>query len=203
MASNPRYVSTRNVPNPQFADSLDNNVSNLGRPFLFTVTEPNSNLPLYDVTLALHVNPNSVEERMIKTKSVSMTYGGYVEFMWPDEFDTISCSGSTGAFITPSKGLSSHRSDSNEPYARSKSQAYERYQDFLDLFHNNGIIYDSKGVPAIRGRVMMIYERGVFLGHFTSFSVTEEEEKPFQFDLSWEFKVERSVYKFPQTRLAL
>ncbi len=187
---------TRLVPNVEFAGSYDANLNNIGRPFLFTVTEPNSTLPLYNVTLALNVNPSSVEERMTKSKQNTMTYGGFVEFIWPDEFDSVSCSQSTGAFIAPEVGLTSMRSDASQSFARSKTGAYEKFQDFLDLFHNNGIVYDSSGLPAIRGRVMMIYERGVFLGHFTTFEVTEDESKPFMFDLSWEFKIEKSIYKF-------
>jgi hypothetical protein len=173
-----------------------------GRPFLFTVTEPNSTLPLYDVTLALHTPPSSVDERMTKTKTMSTTYGGYVEYHWPDDLDVISASSSTGAFIAPGFGLTAAPADAAGSEARSKTIAYERFQDFLDLFHNNGMVYDSRGIPSIRGRVIMIYDRGIFFGHFSSFEVSEEDNKAFSFSLSWEFKIEKAFYKFPTGRIA-
>jgi hypothetical protein len=74
--------------------------------------------------------------------------------------------------------------------------AYERFQDFIELFHMNGMVFDSSGTPAIRGRVIMLYDRGIFSGHFTTFDVEESDDKPFSFSLSWEFKVEGSVYRF-------
>jgi len=193
-------ASIPSIPNPSIGDAFNYEVASKGRPFLFTVTEPNSNIPLYDVALALHINPNSVEERMSKVKNVTMTYGGFVEYHWPDELDSISASASTGAFIAPKVGLTSARpglSVSGYEPGRSSTIAYERFQDLLDLFHSNGMVYDSKGIPAIRGRVICIYDRGVFGGFFSTFEVAEEEENPFQFKLNWEFKVERLIYKFP------
>ena len=133
-----------------------------------------------------------MEEKMTKTKTVTPTYGGFVEFIWPDELSTISCSHSTGAFLSPDSGLSS----GSGPQGRKNSMAWERQEDFLELFHNNGVVYDSSGLPAIRGRVQMIFDRGVFIGHFTNFSVEETDDKPWSFELSWEFRVEFTVYTF-------
>jgi hypothetical protein len=171
-----------------------------GRPFLFTVAAPTEITPLYDLALALYVNPNSVDESMSKSKSVTMTYGGYVEFHWPDELDTVSASGSTGGFLSPAVGYtaassSAGRTDIGYSDGRRGTMAYERYYDFLELFRNNGNIYDGNGKPVIRGRVIMMYDRGTFVGHFTSFDVTEEDSAPYVFTLNWEFKVENTLYK--------
>jgi hypothetical protein len=174
-----------------------------GRPFLFQVVMPGTNVPLYKYLLALHTNPRSVDEKMTKGKTVVPTYGGFVEFVWPDDFDTISCSHSTGAFINADSsggGLSSGgdiKGDSGIASDRKGTIAWERQEDLLELFHNNGMVYDSRGIPAIRGRIMMIYDRGIFIGHFTSFQVTEDDSHAFSFELSWEFKVEQVLYRFP------
>lgn len=184
---------------PPFVSPSQSTVWNGGRPFLFTVAEVSGVSPLYDVALALYVNPDSVEERMEKSKNISMTYGGYVEFVWPDEYDTISASGSTGAFISPKYGLTAAASREPGPSGilsgRRGTLAYERFQDFLELFRHNGMIFGPNGMPAIRGRIIMINDRGAFIGHFTTFSVDEEETMPFRFNLTWEFKVEKTVYK--------
>jgi hypothetical protein len=153
---------------------------------------PGSNTQLYPYLLALHTNPNSVEEKMTKGKTVVPTYGGFVEFVWPDDFDSISCSHSTGAFINSNDsggGLTATR--------RKETIAWERQEDLLELFHNNGMVFDGSGRPAIRGRIMMIYDRGIFIGHFTSFSINEDDSHAFSFELSWEFKVEQVLYRFP------
>ena len=168
------------------------------RSFLFTISEFTSYDPLYDIALALYVNPNSLDETMTKSKTVSMTYGGFVEFHWPEELDSISAQQSTGGFLSPDFGYTAapSRKDSGTGIlsGRRGTLAYERFMDFLELFRNNGIIYDGKGSPVLRGRVIMMYDRGSFLGHFTSFEITEEDTMPFSFNLTWEFKVEKTIY---------
>ena len=180
--------SLPNRPNRKLTEVNQASDSTLGKPFLFTVTEPNSLNPLYDVVLALNQNPGSVEEKYSKSKTTASTYGGFIEWHWPDDLDTISCTASTGAFINKDSGLTHGK--------RKDSIAYERYLDLFELFKSNGMVYDGYGKPAIRGRVMMIFDRGVYYGHFSSFNVDESAEKPFTFELSWEFKVERSVILF-------
>ena len=171
-----------------------------GKPYLFTVANLGNGFePLFNLALALYVNPSEVEERMAKTKNVVMTYGGYIEFIWPDDLDTISASGSTGGFLSPKYGMTAAPSETVGTYGaltgRRGTLAYERFTDFLELFRNNGVIYDSDGIPAIRGRIIMLSDRGTFSGHFTTFTVEEEEMTPFMFKLSWEFKVEKTLYK--------
>lgn len=186
--------------NPNINDAADY-TWNGGRPFLFTISEPTGPFsPMYDLALALHTNPNSVEERFTKSKSVVQTDGGYCEFIWPDDLDSITGTGSTGGFINPKLGYTSAPGDmegaSGSFGGRRGTMAYERYTDFLELFRMNGSIFDSAGRPIIRGRVIMLYDRGIFSGHFNSFDVEEDENTPFVFNLNWEFKIENSVYRF-------
>ena len=196
------------TPNPQLESTYQNR-GRRGRPLLFQITDPR-NLPLYPYALALHVNPANLSERMNKSKTVAMTKGGFVEWQWPDDLDGLSASGSTGAFIGPDTGLISgsdgRRSSSNLPVdsqiitpGRKQTIAWERQEDLLELFHNNGKIYNAQGIPVLRGRVMMIYDRGIYSGHFTTFSVKETDEKAYSFELTWDFKVESSLYIFPNS----
>jgi hypothetical protein len=166
---------------------------------MFCVTEPNSLEPLYEVALTLKVNPNSLTENMSKSKTVTPSYGGFVEFIWHDDLTSVSATQSTGGFLSPTLGMTSAQEGLN-PDAGSQQQtvAYERYLDFLELFRMNGMVFDGNGLPAIRGKVMMIYDRGVFYGHFSTFEVVEEDEQPFTFDLSWDFKIEKAIYRFNQ-----
>lgn len=191
-------VQIPTTKNPQASD-IGNFSARRGRPFLFQVVDP-LNRPIYPVLLAMHVNPTSLSESMTKSKTVVMTYGGFVEWVWPDELDSLSADATTGAFISPDAGLTAGsigRDNGRNPGGRQATIAWERQQDLIELFHQNGAIYNGAGQPVLRGRIMCIYDRGIFVGHFTTFRVTEDDQHAYSFALNWEFKVEQTIYKFP------
>lgn len=193
------------TPSPQVGEQFRYPVKR-GRPFLFQVTGPAGD-PLYPYLLAMHANPESVDESMTKSKTVVATRGGFVEYIWPDELDNISASGTTGAFIGPATGLASGRDGNVMPAGgptfaqadpgRQGTMAWERFEDLLELFRCNGNIFNGQGQPVLRGRVMLIYDRGIFMGHFTTFRPAERDDKAWSFQSDWEFKVERKIYAFP------
>jgi len=202
-----KRIQLPNTPNPPVSQGYSF-FTKRGRPVLFQVTDP-TNQPLWPYLLALHVNPKSFNESFQKSKNVVMTFGGFVEFVWPDELDSINASASTGAFFGPFTGLTAGSDGHNQgnvrtggfrrPNAsgRQQTMAWERQEDLLDLFRNNGAIFNGAGQPVIRGRVMCIYDRGIYVGHFTTFSPKEDDEHAFSFELDWEFKVEQTIYLFP------
>ncbi len=156
------------------------------------------NRPLYPVLLALHVNPESFTERMQKSKNIVMTQGGFVEFVWPDELDSISADGSSGAFISPEVGLTMSSASPARGFSGGRNTiAWERQQDFLELFRNNGVVYNGNGSPILRGKIMCIFDRGIYLGFFQSFQISDEDTRAFALQLNWEFKVETTLYRFP------
>lgn len=201
-----RRIQLPRTPNPS-SDQANNYFTKRGRPILFQVTDP-VNQPIWPYLLAMHVNPKTFNESFQKSKNVVMTYGGFVEFMWQDELDSISANTSTGAFLGPYTGLTSGSDGSGQgafggrdsrvgAVGRHGTMAWERQEDLLDLFRNNGSIYNGSGQPVIRGRVMCIYDRGIYTGHFTTFSSKEDDEHAFSFELDWEFKIEHTIYVFP------
>lgn len=197
----PARVSLPQVPNPSSSDTDPEAYSpKRGRPFLFQVVAPGTNQPLYSYLLALHVNPEQLEERMAASKTVVPTRGGWIEYRWPNELTSLSGGNTTGAFYSPSSGLSAG-SDASQVGGKARGRqgtiAWERQEDLLDLFHNNGMVFDGNGAPAIRGRIMLIYDRGIYLGFFTTFDVTEDEDHAWSFNLNWEFTVEKTLYRFP------
>lgn len=175
-----------------------------GRPILFQVVDP-ANQPIFQYLLAMHINPSKLSENMTKSKTVVQTYGGYVEWIWPDELSELSADVATGAFLGPINGLTasngSSGDSSNSPMSANQGRhgtiAWERQEDLLDLFRNNGVIFDGTGAPVLRGHVMCIYDRGIYVGYFDSFSVKEDDQHSFSFDLSFGFKVETTLYRFP------
>lgn len=197
------------TPNWPQGDYLSRPAIGGGRPMLFQVTKPGTLEPLYPYTLVLHVSPSSLDEQFTKSKNVIMSYGGFVEFVWPDELDSLSASASTGAFIGPDVGLTSGAIGSGsrglqksrrEMLGRKATIAWERQEDLLDLYRSNGSVFNAQGQPVLRGSVQCVYDRGVFSGRFTTFEIVEDAERPFTFQLTWEFKVDSTVYNFPIRR---
>lgn len=176
----------------------------LGRSMLFQVTRVGSLMPLWPYVLALHVNPNSLQEQFVKNKNVVVTRGGFVEFVWPDDLDTLSAESTTGAFIGPDSGLTSdsaQEKQGNLPrdfLGRHGTIAWERFTDLLELYRSNGQIFNGNGVPVLRSQIICMYDRGIFNGYFTTFEVSETSDTPYQFKLSWEFKIVQSIYHIPR-----
>jgi len=208
----PGDVRMPRTPNPSINDSYNSFTGQIGRPILFQVVDP-ANQPIWNFLLAMHVNPKTFGEKFTKSKNVVMTYGGFVEFIWPDELDTLSAEGTTGAFLGPLIGLASGSDGTgsniggfdSQPGAtgRHGSMAWERQEDMLDVFRHNGIVFDGFGSPAIRGRVMCVYDRGIYLGSFRTFQVKEDDSHAYSFELTWEFKVEATLYRFAGSQNAL
>lgn len=164
-----------------------------GRPFLFQVLDPGFDEPLYPVMLALMVNPESYSETNAKTKNQARTFSGHVEWHWPDDLASFSAQASSGGFLGMDAGLQAGT-------LRHRTIAWERKQDLIELFRQNGVIYNSAGVPVLRGRILCMYDRGLFIGHFSTFEETDNEENPYQLSLAWEFVVEKSIHRFPTVR---
>jgi len=76
---------------------------------------------------------------------------------------------------------------------RQRTIAWDRYRDLYDLYHNNGAVHDPFGNVVLQGHVMLMYDRGTYLGHFGSFDVEETDESPFAFAINWTFKVEHTI----------
>ena len=197
----PARVSLPQTPNPS-SQSQDPEAYSpkRGRPILFQVVSPGTNSPLYSYLLALHVNPEALDERMAASKTVAPTRGGWVEFRWPNELTSLSGDNTSGTFYSPSSGLSAGSAATQlnaNALGRQGTMAWERQEDLLDLFHNNGMVFAGNGQPVIRGQVMMIYDRGIFYGYFSTFEVAEDDAHAWSFHLSWEFMIEKTLYRFP------
>lgn len=159
-------------------------------PMAFQVTSPfDHRLALLPHALVLHANPSSFAESHTKKVERTQTRGGWVEQHWGDELTEISASGSTGAFMHLTKGTASVQ--------RRNTIAWDRYRDLYDLYRNNGSVYDPFGNIVLQGLIVLIYDRGTYLGHFTSFDVEETADSPFVFNLSWHFKVEQVIVQIP------
>jgi hypothetical protein len=152
----------------------------------FQVTSPfNRMRVLMPHALVLHVNPMSISETHTQKVERFQTRGGWVEQHWGHDLIEVSVDQSTGAFMNIYTGLTS--------VLRQQTIAWDRYRDLHDLYHNNGSLYDPRGNIVLQGHILMLYDRGSFLGTFRSFELSETDEAPFSFKLSWSFKIEHTI----------
>lgn len=159
-----------------------------GIPMAFQVTSPfNRSRILLPHSLVLHVNPTSISETFTQKIERFQTRGGWVEQHWGSELTEISVDMQTGAFMNIYTGLTS--------VLRQRTIAWDRYRDLHDLYRNNGSLYDPSGAIVLQGHIMLMYDRGTYIGTFRSFETEETDESPFAFKLSWAFKVEHTVLK--------
>jgi len=159
-------------------------------PLAFQVTSPfDRRRALLPHALVMHVNPANLSENFNKKIEKIQTRGGWVEQHWFDELTDMSADGSTGAFVNIYTGLTS--------VLRQRTIAWDRYRDLYDLFHNNGSVYDPYGAIVLQGNIMLLYDRGIYIGTFRSFDVDETDDSPFAFKISWTFKVEETILKMP------
>ena len=159
-------------------------------PMVFQITSPfDPMVALLPHSLVLHVNPSSFAETHTKKIERIQTRGGFVEQHWQDELSEISADASTGAFVNLYTGVTS--------VLRQRTIAWDRFRDLYDIFHNNGSVYDPYGNIVLQGNVMILFDRGTYIGYFRTFSYEETEDSPFTFKLSWSFKVQQILVQIP------
>lgn len=155
-------------------------------PVAFQITSPFNRLRvLLPHTLVMHVNPANFQESYTQKVERFQTRGGWQEQHWGQDLTEISADGSTGAFMNIYTGLSS--------VVRQRTIAWDRYRDLHDLYLHNGSVYDPFGNIVLQGHVMILYDRGTYLGTFRSFEVEETDDSPFAFTINWSFKVEHTI----------
>jgi len=164
------------------------------RPVIFDVLGPDMETSLLprDLRLVLHVNPTSMTIKYQRVVQRMQTRGGFVEQHWGDGTQGIDFDMATGGIMRLYSGLSNIQ---NPKYGgtRRETIAYDKYLDLLALFHNNGSVFDSRGNIVLQGIIKITFDGGVYLGWFSTFTVTESTEKPYQFTMSSSFEVEREV----------
>jgi len=158
-------------------------------PVVFDVLAPDKVTSLLPAGLkmVLHVNPKSMQFSHAKQIDRTQTRGGFVEFHWGDAAQTISFDMATGGFMRLYTGLS----NITGPEGRRQTIAYQKYLDYLALFHFNGSIYDISGTIVAQGYIKMTFSGGSYIGWFDAgLTVTEAVEQPYQFAITSQFIID-------------
>jgi hypothetical protein len=164
------------------------------RPVILDVLGPDWETSLLpdDLKMVLHVNPSSMSLQHTRTVERIQTRGGFVEQHWGDAVSEITFEQASGGFMRLYTGLSNV---TNPAYGgtRRETIAYDKYLDMLALFHNNGSVYDDNGNIVLQGIVKITFDGGIYTGWFTSMTVAEAADKPYQFTISSAFSVSKEV----------
>jgi len=192
------------------ADDADNGRGKT--PVVFDIIAPDRVTSLLpdDMKMVLHVNPKSMSINRTKLIERIQTMGGWVEQHWGDAPTEISLEMSTGGFMRLYTGMVSSTGsgqagekvmpssmkpvEEQKTSARRETIAYDKYLDMLALFHNNGQIYDTEGNVVLHGQIKMTFEGHSFWGWFSSFTVSEAADMPYEFTLSANFTVQRESH---------
>jgi len=171
------------------------------RPVVFDILAPDMQTSILPegLKMVLHVNPNSMTFSYAKVVSRIQTKGGYVEQHWGEGARTIAFDMVTGGFMRLYSGLSNV---TGGPGAldvggtRRETLAHDKYLDLLALFHNNGCIYDVAGQIVFNGAIKVTFDGGVYIGWFSDFNVTEAPDRPYLFQLSANFTIDKEFQRF-------
>lgn len=152
--------------------------------------------PVDKLRMVMGTNPKQCSITMKKANREEYTYQGWVIEPWGEEFDTISVTGVSSAFILESSGLTRVEGK--------KSTGYQNLMSLIILYRNNGSVYldtttstltkfiggrGNRRVIASRRLIGMTFMGKRFYGSFDSFSFSESAERPFQFEYSFQFTV--------------
>jgi hypothetical protein len=147
-------------------------------------------------SLTLLINPTSLEIRYVpKITEQRVRWTGtnipYIFHAQHDELDVLSATGKTAMFISENYGIT--RID------RRKTLAYENIAKLLAIYRNNGTNRNTKPDGIVNpctiesvGRVVLYYNGFLYKGHFTTFSISENDSTPFNLDFNFEFKVTKT-----------
>ncbi|MFA5732781.1 MAG: hypothetical protein WC934_12360, partial [Acidithiobacillus sp.] len=147
------------------------------KPIMFSIIGSQSDIQ----PIQMYVNPQSMSKSLSQIKTTKRTIGGFVEYYWGEQLDTISCSASTGIFISKIKGLTI--------VDRRRTSAFITFKKLLDMYKNNGATYDIDGIVRSVGTVKMLYDGETYNGYFVDFKYEESADKPFEITFDFTFKV--------------
>lgn len=196
------------VFNSAFQSPRDGELGLGKKPVVFDITGANgvSILP-EDLRMVLHVNPRSMQFSYENVIEVIQTRGGYVEQHWGQSPSSIAFEQATGGFVRLYTGVTAVTgpgpANSRLPAStqainiggtRRDTIAYDKYLDLLALYYNNGSVFDRNGNIYYQGKVKMTFDGGSYWGYIENLTVSDEVDQPYQFALSFGFKVERETH---------
>lgn len=174
---------TRSNPTATITPALSNDLSALS--ILLQVKQLMSVPPLL-----LLINPQSMSTTHTKIAQFQeRSRKGYIYQAWGEELVKISFTFKIGAYAVGSGG--SRKPSGIQRASRLDSASFQQLQTLLSMFQSNGYIQDVVGhskAHLMVGNIAIEYDQNVYVGHFDTFSMTEEEGQQnggLQFDMEF------------------
>jgi hypothetical protein len=132
------------------------------------------------------MNPESWNHAKTNSYQSVYTRSGWSVQLWGPNQDTISSNGKTAAMMNPGVGLDS--------FVRETTFSYLNLLALISAYKTNGYeFYDelspnltTRVISRIRG-VHLMYDGQDFMGHFSNFTVDEDDEHPYLFNYNFKF----------------
>jgi hypothetical protein len=176
------YTNPNSDVNMNLMDNINDKYKDVSTSMI--ITSPS----LGGISFSMFVNPNELTWDLgNKRQQVDEPLEGNFESNFPSDFETLSVSGTSGAFIHDDVGiLFTERED---------TVAYQKFQALIEIIKNNGMTYNNEGRPTDVSPLNVYYLGAVWAGNFRSFISTEEDSSPIQFRIQFEFKVDKTVVR--------
>ena len=133
--------------------------------------------------LVLYINPTTWSVNRARKYNQQFAGMGQIIEHWGEEQIKLSASGKIGGTYTDKTGLTR--------YFRRDTASYQSLMHLYVLYRNNGMIYESldKSRIGVVGYVRIVYDSEIWIGHFDSFSMSEDASNPYTMDYSFDFTV--------------
>lgn len=136
--------------------------------------------------LIMKINPSNLDESYTQLINRKRSLGGFIEEHWGEQLDSLSASGTTRSFFGPNGLTNQNRRD---------TEGYKEFEQLVNIYRNNGSIYNERtGQIVAQGTIVMNYDDYIYQGYFETFSIKEVNNRPYNLDYDFTFKVTYEEY---------
>lgn len=167
-------------------NSLESDLTGVKGPsFPLTIALTGSQGQRMEIVMLL--NPETMNHGKTNATYSSYTRKGYVNQLWGPNQDILTAQGRSAAFMVPGIGLST--------FLRTRSFAFVNLMALVSAYKHNGYqILDPTQTNALFTRVIsrvtgveIHYDNQIFMGHFSNFTLDEDDTHPYLFNYNFEF----------------
>jgi len=140
--------------------------------------------------LVMYINPRTFNlsyEHLISDGNRGRN--GYIIEHWGLNQPTLSMAGEIGAYYVTSVGNNGQATGGLTRKHRRGSAAYQHFMSLYHAYRNNGTLFNNDGRMSLIGAVKIFYDNTIYTGSFNSFTIEEDESKPYTLSYTLEFTI--------------
>lgn len=173
----------------------------------FKISVYNAKEDTEELSLVLLINPNDIQIGQVFVVGNTYTRKGWLPTLWGNQQSTITSAGFTAAFIYDSGQASLTDQGYKEihegivNYYRKESIGFINFLTLVAIFKNNAYYHlnakenetyfrdGTSRVISVIDQIKISYDGSEYLGSFTSFTLDEKGDAPFNLEYNFEFVV--------------